>query len=43
VGDTGIVAKGKLQKLLDGNFVELYQEVPENVSAWDRFTKKLKK
>lgn len=43
VGDTGIVAKAKLQKLLEGNYVELYQEVPENVSAWDRFTKKLKK
>lgn len=43
VGDTGIIARSKLQKLLDTGFVELYQEVPENVSAWDRFTKKLKK
>ena len=42
-GDTGLVAKGKLQRLLEGGYVELYQEKPENVSAWDRFTKKLKK
>jgi hypothetical protein len=43
VGDTGTVAKGKFPKLLEGGYVELFQEVSDNVSAWDRFTKKVKK
>lgn len=42
-GDIGSVAKAKLQGLLEGGYVELYQEKPANISVWDRFTKKLKK